>query len=200
MTPASTDLAPAPVAEVNDAAITSRTRPPMTPTQRKLRDAQDTFIRRWGEMGADLGDQPHDGRDPRAALHHRPAAVHGRRDGAAEHQPRQRAHEPARRCATGASSAGCTSAASGASISRASATCGRCSRIIAAERKRREMDPVLETIRQCQQMLDESSLGKAAAQAGGRAAHPPAPGGDGRVHGGDEQDLPAVHRQRQAAG
>ena len=34
--------------------------------------------------------------------------------------------------------------------------------IIAAERKRREMDPVLETIKQCQQMLDEQSLGKAA--------------------------------------
>jgi DNA-binding transcriptional regulator GbsR (MarR family) len=36
--------------------------------------------------------------------------------------------------------------------------------LIAAERKRREMDPALETIRQCQQMLDESSLGKAAAR------------------------------------
>jgi len=34
--------------------------------------------------------------------------------------------------------------------------------IIAAERKRREMDPVLETIKQCQQMLDESNLGPAA--------------------------------------
>ena len=34
--------------------------------------------------------------------------------------------------------------------------------LIAAERKRREMDPVLQTIRQCQAMLDESSLGKAA--------------------------------------
>lgn len=34
--------------------------------------------------------------------------------------------------------------------------------IIAAERKRREMDPVLETIKQCQKMLDESSIGKAA--------------------------------------
>src|SRR5437016_228958 len=34
--------------------------------------------------------------------------------------------------------------------------------IIAAERKRREMDPVLETIRQCQQMLGEQALGKAA--------------------------------------
>jgi DNA-binding transcriptional regulator GbsR (MarR family) len=36
--------------------------------------------------------------------------------------------------------------------------------IIAAERKRREMDPVLETIKQCQQMLGEASLGKAAAK------------------------------------
>ena len=36
--------------------------------------------------------------------------------------------------------------------------------IIAAERKRREMDPVLETIKQCQRMLDESTLGKAAAK------------------------------------
>src|SRR5436190_5864622 len=36
--------------------------------------------------------------------------------------------------------------------------------LIAAERKRREMDAVLETIKQCQQMLDESSLGKNAAK------------------------------------
>ena len=36
--------------------------------------------------------------------------------------------------------------------------------IIAAERKRREMDPVLETIKQCQQMLEEQSIGKAAAK------------------------------------
>src|SRR6266496_6723669 len=36
--------------------------------------------------------------------------------------------------------------------------------IIAAERKRREMDPVLETIKQCQRMLEESSLGKSGAK------------------------------------
>ena len=36
--------------------------------------------------------------------------------------------------------------------------------IIAAERKRREMDPVLETIKQCQLMLGEQELGKAAAR------------------------------------
>jgi DNA-binding transcriptional regulator GbsR (MarR family) len=36
--------------------------------------------------------------------------------------------------------------------------------IIAAERKRREMDPVLETIKQCRQMLDEETLGKAVAK------------------------------------
>ncbi len=34
--------------------------------------------------------------------------------------------------------------------------------IITAERKRREMDPVLETIKQCQLMLEEASLGKTA--------------------------------------
>ena len=31
-----------------------------------------------------------------------------------------------------------------------------------AERKRHELDPVLETIRQCRQMVDESSIGNAA--------------------------------------
>jgi DNA-binding transcriptional regulator GbsR (MarR family) len=36
--------------------------------------------------------------------------------------------------------------------------------IIAAERKRREMDPVLETIKQCRRMLDEAAIGKAAAK------------------------------------
>ena len=36
--------------------------------------------------------------------------------------------------------------------------------IIAAERKRREMDPVRETIKQCQQMLSEQALGKSAAR------------------------------------
>ena len=35
--------------------------------------------------------------------------------------------------------------------------------IIATERKRREMDPVLETIKQCQAMLDASNIGKTAA-------------------------------------
>ena len=34
--------------------------------------------------------------------------------------------------------------------------------IIAAERKRREMDPVLETIKQCHRMLSEEEIGKSA--------------------------------------
>ena len=34
--------------------------------------------------------------------------------------------------------------------------------IIAAERKRREMDPALETLHQCQEMLSETHLGKGA--------------------------------------
>lgn len=36
--------------------------------------------------------------------------------------------------------------------------------IILTERKRREMDPVLETIRQCQKMLGAANLGKSATQ------------------------------------
>ena len=36
--------------------------------------------------------------------------------------------------------------------------------LIAAERKRREMDPVLQTIRQCRDMLDEKVIGKQAAR------------------------------------
>ena len=40
--------------------------------------------------------------------------------------------------------------------------------IIAAERKRREMDPVLEAIKQCQRMLDESTVGRSEAVAATR--------------------------------
>lgn len=36
--------------------------------------------------------------------------------------------------------------------------------IIVQERKRREMDPVLETIKQCREMLDDGAIGKAAAK------------------------------------
>ena len=36
--------------------------------------------------------------------------------------------------------------------------------IIVQARKRREMDPVLETIRQCREMLDEQAIGKGAAK------------------------------------
>src|ERR1700730_17072731 len=36
--------------------------------------------------------------------------------------------------------------------------------IIAAERKRREMDPVLETIKRCRKMLDADAIGKVAAK------------------------------------
>ena len=34
--------------------------------------------------------------------------------------------------------------------------------IIAAERKRRELDPVIEALHQCRQMVDEAAMGKAA--------------------------------------
>src|SRR4051794_36917043 len=59
--------------------------------------------------------------------------------------------------------------------------------LIAAERKRREVDPVLETIRQCQHLIDESSLGKPAArQEGGQLTRPRPAGGGGGLGGGTQ--------------
>jgi len=77
------------------------------------------------------------------------------------------------RYATGASFAGCTQARRAARILRESRRrVGECFSLIAAERKRREMDPVLETIRQCQQMLGEAALGQGRGQAGTRFNSP----------------------------
>src|SRR5437016_13486110 len=138
-------------------------RRPMTATEQQLRTAQDLFIRRWGEMGATWG------------INRTMAEIHaylyitgqpGCTDDVMERLDISRGN---------------------ASMSlRALCDWGIIRRlhkrgerreyfeslsdvwemfsIIAAERKRREMDPVLETIKQCQQMLDEASLGKVAAR------------------------------------
>src|SRR4051812_47164240 len=136
---------------------------PLTPAEQKLRTAQDLFIRRWGEMGQTWG------------INRTMAEIHALlyivglplcTDDVMERLNISRGN---------------------ASMSlRALCDWGIIRRlhkrgerreyfesltdvwemfsIIAAERKRREMDPVLETIRQCQQMLSEQSLGKAAAK------------------------------------
>ena len=68
--------------------------------------------------------------------------------------------------------------------------------IIAAERKRREMDPVLEDHQAVPAHARRGNPGQERGQAGGGADHPSAPGRNGRIHGRHQQDLPAVHRQR----
>src|SRR5437867_9089411 len=145
------------------ALLPAPVRQPLTPAQQQLRTAQDLFIRRWGEMGQTWG------------INRTMAEIHALlyicgtplcTDDVMERLNISRGN---------------------ASMSlRALCDWGIIRRlhkrgerreyfesltdvweifsIIAAERKRREMDPVLETIKQCQQMLDESSLGKSAAK------------------------------------
>ncbi|HEV2293670.1 MAG TPA: hypothetical protein VGR35_07430 [Tepidisphaeraceae bacterium] len=142
---------------------TLETRAPITQTELKLRTAQDLFIRRWGEMGATWG------------INRTQAEIHAL------------CYITAQPVCTDDVMERLNISRGNASMSlRALCDWGIIRRlhkrgerreyfeslsdvwemfsIIAAERKRREMDPVLETIRQCQQMLDEASLGKAAAR------------------------------------
>jgi len=136
---------------------------PMSATEQKLRTVQDLFIRRWGEMGATWG------------INRTQAEIHAL------------CYITARPVCTDDVMERLNISRGNASMSlRALCDWGIIRRlhkrgerreyfeslsdvwelfsIIAAERKRREMDPVLETIRQCRQMLDEASLGKAAAR------------------------------------
>ena len=136
---------------------------PRTETEQKLITAQDLFIRRWGEMGATWG------------INRTQAEIHAL------------CYITAQPVCTDDVMERLNISRGNASMSlRALCDWGIIRRlhkrgerreyfeslsdvwemfsIIAAERKRREMDPVLETIKQCQQMLDEASLGKAAAR------------------------------------
>ncbi len=138
-------------------------RGPITDTEQKLITAQDLFIRRWGEMGATWG------------INRTQAEIHAL------------CYITAQPVCTDDVMERLNISRGNASMSlRALCDWGIIRRlhkrgerreyfeslsdvwemfsIIAAERKRREMDPVLETIRQCRQMLDEASLGKAAAR------------------------------------
>ena len=142
------------------AQITSPMTPTVTPIQ-QLRTAQDLFIRRWGEMGQTWG------------INRTMAEIHAL------------LYITARPCCTDDVMERLNISRGNASMSlRALCDWGIIRRlhkrgerreyfeslsdvweifsIIAAERKRREMDPVLETIKQCQHMLDEENLGAAA--------------------------------------
>ncbi len=136
---------------------------PLTPIDQKLREAQDMFIRRWGEMGQTWGI------NRTMAEIHAFLYITG--------QPQCTDDVMGRlNISRGNSSMSLRALCDWGIIRRLHRRGERREyfeslsdvwemfSIIAAERKRREMDPVLETIKQCRVMLNESSLGKAGAR------------------------------------
>ncbi|CAN5577561.1 hypothetical protein BH09PLA1_BH09PLA1_14270 [soil metagenome] len=136
---------------------------PRTPVEQKLRNSQDTFIRRWGEMGQTWGINR-----TMAEIH---ALLYITGTPLCTDDVMERLH-----ISRGNASMSLRALCDWGIIRRQHRRGERREyfeslgdvwemfSIIAAERKRREMDPVLETIRQCQVMLSEASLGKAAAK------------------------------------
>src|SRR5438094_7664905 len=134
----------------------------ITPEQ-QLRTSQDLFIRRWGEMGATWGINR-----TMAEIH---ALLYITAQPLCTDDVMERLH-----ISRGNASMSLRSLCDWGIIRRLHKRGERREffeslhdvweifSIIAAERKRREMDPVLETIKQCQQMLDEQTLGKVAAR------------------------------------
>jgi DNA-binding transcriptional regulator GbsR (MarR family) len=136
---------------------------PATPAQQQLRTAQDLFIRRWGEMGQTWGinrtmaeihalcyivGHPVCTDDVMARLHISRGNASMSLRALCDWGIIRRLHKRGER----------------REYFESLSDVWEIFSIIAAERKRREMDPVLETIRQCRQMLDETTLGKAAAR------------------------------------
>jgi len=132
-----------------------------TPAQ-QLRTSQDLFIRRWGEMGATWGINR-----TMAEIH---ALLYITAQPLCTDDVMERLH-----ISRGNASMSLRSLCDWGIIRRLHKRGERREffeslsdvweifSIIATERKRREMDPVLETIKQCQTMLDASSIGKSAA-------------------------------------
>ena len=137
---------------------------PVTLAQQQLRTAQDLFIRRWGEMGQTWGINR-----TMAEIH---ALLYINGIPLCTDDVMERLH-----ISRGNASMSLRALCEWGIIRRLHKRGERREyfeslsdvwemfSIIAAERKRREMDPVLETIKQCQRMLDESTLGKSAARA-----------------------------------
>src|SRR5579864_1112458 len=142
--------------------ITGETKLP-TPLEIKLRTSQDLFIRRWGEMGQTWG------------INRTMAEIHAFLYITGQPQCTDDVMERLN-ISRGNSSMSLRALCDWGIIRRLHKRGERREyfeslsdvwemfSIIAAERKRREMDPVLETIKQCQHMLGESALGKTAAQ------------------------------------
>src|SRR5437868_13566245 len=134
----------------------------VSPAQQQLRTAQDLFIRRWGEMGQTWGI------NRTMAEIHALCYIVGQPVCTADVM--ERLH-----ISRGNASMSLRSLCDWGIIRRLHKRGERREffeslhdvweifSIIATERKRREMDPVLETIKQCQAMLDAANIGKAAA-------------------------------------
>jgi DNA-binding transcriptional regulator GbsR (MarR family) len=139
----------------------SATEPKSAPAQ-QLRTSQDLFIRRWGEMGATWGINR-----TMAEIH---ALLYITAQPLCTDDVMERLH-----ISRGNASMSLRSLCDWGIIRRLHKRGERREyfeslhdvweifSIIATERKRREMDPVLETIKQCQAMLDATNIGKAAA-------------------------------------
>jgi DNA-binding transcriptional regulator GbsR (MarR family) len=143
--------------------LPTRTTPSLTAAQQQLRHVQDTFIRRWGEMGQTWGinrtmaeihallyicGQPLCTDDVMERLNISRGNASMSLRALVDWGIIRRVHKRGER----------------REYFESLGDVWEMFSIIAAERKRREMDPVLETIRQCQQMLDESKIGKTAAR------------------------------------
>jgi DNA-binding transcriptional regulator GbsR (MarR family) len=145
------------------AAVTPTASTAAPATQQQLRVAQDLFIRRWGEMGQTWGINR-----TMAEIH---ALLYITAQPLCTDDVMERLH-----ISRGNASMSLRALCDWGIIRRLHKRGERREyfeslsdvwemfSIIAAERKRREMDPVLETIKQCQRMLDESSVGKTAAR------------------------------------
>jgi DNA-binding transcriptional regulator GbsR (MarR family) len=143
--------------------VADRPTPTAPPVQQHLRDAQDNFIRRWGEMGQTWGinrtmaeihallyitAQPLCTDDVMDRLNISRGNASMSLRGLCDWGIIRRMHKRGER----------------REYFESLGDVWEMFSIIAAERKRREMDPVLETIRQCQQMLDEATIGKSVAK------------------------------------
>src|SRR5271168_215360 len=135
--------------------------PPTTSPQQQLRVAQDLFIRRWGEMGQTWGINR-----TMAEIH---ALLYICGTPACTDDVMERLN-----ISRGNASMSLRALCDWGIVRRlhrlgerreffeSLSDVWQMFSLIAAERKRREMDPVLETIRQCQKMLSEQSIGKSA--------------------------------------
>ena len=150
-------------ATATPAGVTPATSSAAPATQQQLRVAQDLFIRRWGEMGQTWGINR-----TMAEIH---ALLYITAQPLCTDDVMERLH-----ISRGNASMSLRALCDWGIIRRLHKRGERREyfeslsdvwemfSIIAAERKRREMDPVLETIKQCQRMLDESAVGKTAAR------------------------------------